>query len=201
MTWETTTGPAAEPLTAEEVKTFLRISSSSTDHDALIELLITAAREWAESGTGRLCLSQTIKQYWDTWPTQYGPNHQALGWCLGLAPVSSVTSIQYLDEDGATQTWATTNYTADTKSKPARIVPTDDVTYPDLDDAPNAVIVTYVAGHATPADVPAKVKGAMLQKIAFWYENPEDIPTGGVGNGYKIRSADALIFPERLHLI
>lgn len=195
MTYEITAQPTAEPLTVQEVKTFLNLTSN--DHDALLELLIQAAREWSEQTTGRRLLSQTINQYWDEWPTA------TIGgtWELGFAPVSSVTSIQYLDTNGATQTWATTNYTADVKGKPARIVPTDAVDYPDLDDAPNAVIVTYVAGASAVSSVPARTRAAMLQKIAFWYENREDIKVNGTGAGHMVRSADALLFNERLYLI
>ena len=195
MTYEITAQPTAEPLTLDEVKTFLKLTSN--DHDAMLDLFIRMAREWAEKTTGRAMLSQTIKEYWDEWPTGiFGET-----WELGIAPVTSVTSIQYLDSAGATQTWATTNYTADVKSRPARIVPTDAVEYPELDDAPNAVIVTYVAGVSSVSSVPATARAAMMQKIAFLYENREDIKINGVGSGYMVRSADALIFNERIHLI
>ena len=195
MTYEITAQPTAEPLTLDEVKTFLNLTSN--DHDAMLDLFIRMAREWAEKTTGRAMLSQTIKEYWDEWPTGiFGET-----WELGIAPVTSVTSIQYLDSAGATQTWATTNYTADVKSRPARIVPTDAVEYPELDDAPNAVIVTYVAGVSSVSSVPATARAAMMQKIAFLYENLEDIKINGVGPGYMVRSADALIFNERIHLI
>ena len=195
MTYEITAQPTAEPLTLDEVKTFLNLTSN--DHDAMLDLFIRMAREWAEKTTGRAMLSQTIKQYWDEWPTGiFGET-----WELGIAPVTSVTSIQYLDSAGATQTWATTNYTADVKSRPARIVPTDAVEYPELDDAPNAVIVTYVAGVSSVSSVPATARAAMMQKIAFLYENLEDIKINGVGPGYMVRSADALVFNERIHLI
>lgn len=195
MTYEITAQPTAEPITVQEVKTFLNLTAN--DHDALIEMLIKATREWSEKTTGRAMLSQTVKQYWDEWPTDtWGGT-----WELGVNPVSSVTSIQYIDTNGATQTWAASNYTADTKSRIARIVPTDTAEYPDLDDAPNAVIVTYVAGVSTVASVPATVKTAMLQKIAFLYENREDIKINGVGSAYMVRSADALLFNERRFLI
>lgn len=196
MTIEITTQPATEPLTVQEVKDFLKVTGN--DDDALIEIMIKAAREWAEKTTGRSWLSQTVKQYWDKWPTDIAKSYGE--WELGANPVSSVTSIQYIDEDGATQTWATTNYTADTKSVPARIFPTEDVTYPDLGQYPNAVICTYVVGASAPANVPATVKVGMLNKIAFWYENREDIPINESGN-YKIRSADAVLFQHRTNFL
>ncbi len=199
MTWEITSQAAAEPLTVEEAKTFLNLTSN--DHDALIAILIQAAREHVEKMTGLLLLSQTVKQYWDEWPVKYDGNLKLSTWELGLSPVSSVTSIQYLDTNGATQTWATTNYTADVKSRPARIVPTDAVYYPSLDDVPNAVIATYVVGYASAAAVPARLRVSMLQRIAFLYENREDIQIGGIGAGYRVRSADAMAFTERQHLI
>lgn len=191
MTWEVTTAATAEPLTVDEVKAFLNLTSN--EDNGLLETFIQSAREWAEKTTGRVLLSQTVKQYWDKWPP--GP------WCLGLGPVSAVTSISYKDENGATQTWAAANYTVDAVSIPARIYPTEDVEYPDLGQYPNAVWVTFAVGYANPAAVPADAKTAMLQKIAFLYENREDIPINGVGAGYRVRSADNLIFNNRVNLI
>jgi uncharacterized phiE125 gp8 family phage protein len=196
MTVEITTQPATEPLTVQEVKDFLKVDGN--DDDALIEVLIKAAREWAEATTGRSWLSQTAKEYWDKWPLSTVPPYGE--WRLGKTPVSSVTSIQYIDENGVTQTWAAANYTADTKSVPARIFPTEDVDYPDLGQYPNAVICTYVVGAAAPASVPATVKVGMLNKIAFWYENREDIPVNESGN-HKVRSADAVLFQHRTTLL
>jgi uncharacterized phiE125 gp8 family phage protein len=191
MTLEVTTQPTAEPLTVQEVKTFLNLTTN--DHDAMLEMFITAARQWAEKTAGRALLTQTLKQYWDEWPVQ--------AWSLGVSPVASVTSIQYIDENGATQTWASSNYTLDSKSTIARIFPTEDVDYPALGQYPNSVICTFVAGYTSPANVPADAKAAMLQKIAFLYENREDIPTGGVGAGYRVRSADSLLFNNRVNLV
>lgn len=191
MTIETTTQPAAEPLDIQEVKTFLNVTSN--DHDAMIELFVKMAREWAEHVTGLALLSQTVKQYWDEWPDGV--------FDLGKSPATSVTSIQYVDENGATQTWSATNYTADLKSTPPRIFPTENVDYPALGKYPNAVICTYVTGYATPLNVPARIKAAMLQQIAFLYENREDIPVNGVGGSYRVRSADALIFNNRIRIV
>jgi uncharacterized phiE125 gp8 family phage protein len=190
MTVEVTTQPTAEPLALDEVRTFLNLTSH--DHDAMLEMFIQMAREKEEKVQGRALLTQTVKQYWDKWPEP---------WVLGITPAASVTSIQYLDANGATQTWGTANYTADVKSTLPRIIPTSAVDYPALGDYPNAVICTYVVGYTSPANVPATTKAAMLQRIAFLYENREDIPLGGVGAGYRIRSADALSFQNRVYLI
>ena len=191
MTWEVTTQPTAEPLTVDEVKTFLNLTSN--EDNGMLETFIKAARQWAEANTGRVLLSQTVKQYWDEWPTGV--------WNLGVSPATSVTSISYKDANGATQTWSAANYAVDTVSVPARIYPREAVEYPGLGDYPNAVWATYVAGYASPATVPAPDRTAMLQKIAFLYENREDIPIQGVGSGYRVRSADALLFNSRLNLL
>lgn len=190
MTVEVTTQPTAEPLTLDEVKTFLNLTSN--DHDAMLEMFIQMARVQEEKRQGRALLTQTIKQYWDEWPTP---------WTLGITPAASVTSIQYIDENGATQTWNASNYTADLKSTIPRIIPTQTASYPALGQYPNAVICTYTAGYISPDNVPADTRAAMLQRIAFLYEQREDIPIGGVGAGYRIRSADALSFQNRVNLI
>lgn len=199
MPWEVTTLPAAEPLTTTDARAFLNLTSN--DDDDLLGLLIQSAREWVQKTTGRALLTQTIKEYWDWWPPEFGIDAALPGWTLSVSPASSVTSIQYVDTNGATQTWATSNYTVDVKSAIARIVPTDAVQYPALANVPNAVIATYVAGYSTVANVPATARTAMLQKIAYWYENREDIPVNGVGGKYRVRAADSLLFNERLYLV
>lgn len=179
MAYTIVTGPASEPLTLTEVKLHLRVDHSSDDN--LITMLIQAAREYVEQTTGRALLSQTIREYWDDFPTCCTLD-------LALSPLTSVTNFQYIDEDGATQTISGSNYTADTVSKPARIVKRDDYTWPTVDDIPNAVWVTYVAGAANAGALDASLKQAMLLQIGYWYENREDMPVNETNNP-RIRSA------------
>ncbi len=59
-------GPASEPVTLADAKTFLRV-----DHDAddvLIGSLIAAARRLVETATRRALITQTWRLVRDAWP-------------------------------------------------------------------------------------------------------------------------------------
>lgn len=205
MTYEITTQPTSEPITLEEARTFLKLTSNT--EDAIVAICIKQAREWAEKVTGRALLSQTVAQYWDYWPVQcpilgvrkFLQQHMDV-FLLALSPVQSVTNIQYKDDNGAWQTLAASNYATDLVSEPARIMYTESADLPTLGALPNAVKVTYVAGYSATANVPAQIKAAMLQQIAFLYENREDIPINE-SNNYRVRSADNLLFQRRINLV
>lgn len=190
MKYEITTDPAAEPVSLDEAKVQLRVDAD--DENDLIESLISVARRKVEQDTGRVLISQTVKAYWDKWPTG-----QTL--CLPLYPASTVTSVQYIDEDGATQTWTSTNYTTDLVGMTPRIVPNPEVDIPDVGDYPNAVIVTYTVGDTAPADVPAELKHAILTLVTLLYERREDMKLND--NTPNIRTAAWLLSGHRANLI
>lgn len=190
MKWQITTGPSLEPVTAVEAKKQLRVEHN--DEDDLIQHLISVARRKVEQETGRLLLSQTVNVRWDSWP--------ACGYLsLPYYPVSSVTHVKYLDENGALQTWASSNYSTDLYGMEARIVPNPDAYIPDVGDYPNAVQVEYVAGAAAIGDVPAELKHAILVELTMLYERREDIPLGA--NTPGVRTGAWLQFGSRKNLL
>jgi len=183
MSFERTTDAASEPLTTTEAKLHLKVDSS--DDDTLIERLIKAARRFSENYTERSFITQTWKARFDKFPDVIE---------LLYGPVLSITSIEYIDEDGDTQTLSSSNYTTDLKSKIARITPVDE--WPDTDDVTNAVTVTYTAGFgASSANVPEDIRAAMLLIIGKLYESREDnvkkMPTAAecLLNTYKVYHA------------
>jgi len=190
--YEITTDPAAEPVSLDEAKTQLRVDGA--DEDEHITRLISVARRKVEQETGRVLISQTVKCYWDKWPTGYG-----YSLFLPLYPAASVTSVQYIDEDGASQTWASSNYTADLVGMDPRIVPKPDVDIPGLGDYPNAITVTYVAGQSTTGAVPAELKHAILTTLTLLYERREDMKLND--NVPGVRTTSWLQFGSRKNLI
>ncbi len=190
MAYKVATAPTTEPFTRAYVKSWLKIPASITAEDTIIDELILAARSWAEHGTGRALMTQTIEDYFDCWPS-----------CgvlsLSVAPIQSVSSISYLS-GGTYTTWNIANYNVDIISAPCRITLKTNGSLPAYDVlTPNAFKVVYVAGASATSDIPQVTKQAMLQKIAFMYENREDIPLGG-GNTVRQRSADALLSAQRI---
>lgn len=165
-----TTAPTSEPLTLTEVKDHLRIDD--TDSDDELTLLLAAARSHVETRTNRQLMQATFELTLDRWP---GGRELV----LRMPPLASVTSVTYYDEDEASQTLASGDYHVDTATEPGRIVLKDGESWPNLDERPAAVTVTYVAGQASADDVPDAAKLATLQLLAHWFENREAVAFGG----------------------
>lgn len=161
--------PAAvvtEPVSLETAKAFLRVDG--TQDDAVISLLISAAREKGESISRLAFLTQTVELVLDAWP-------EDLTLRLRRAPLQSVTSVTYLEKEGVQATW--TDYQVDARSAVGTVtfgsVPSATL-YPT-----GAIKITYVAGYGdTATSVPSNLQMALLMLIAYWYENREsqDVP-------------------------
>lgn len=163
MAYSVTTAPASEPLTTAEAKSHLNVDTS--DDDTLIDNMIKAARIAIENYLDQKLITQTITEYFDEFPTDGVFN-------LTVWPVQSITSVNYLDTDGASQTWNASNYTTDLVSEPARITNAYSVSYPSTRDQINAVNVVYVAGYGDDStDIPELIRRAMLLLIADMYDN------------------------------
>lgn len=168
--WKMVTEPTIEPVTVEEAKTHLNITHS--EDDALIGTYISAARQLCESRTGRAFVTQTQDLYLDGFPV--GPIQ------VRRPPLSSVTSITYVDDDdGSTATLSSTAYIVDTVSEPARITPAYNDTWPGTRQIVNAVKVRCVLGYGT-TDIPTKAKQAIKLLVGNWYANRENIVVGTI---------------------
>lgn len=190
MKYQIATGPAAEPVTLEEAKAQLRV-----EHDAentLIQSLVSVCRRKVEQETGRALFTQTINVAWDKWPKRGVLE-------LPIYPAASIAYVKYIDEDGALQTWDSSNYSTDLIGMGPRIVPKPDVDIPDIGDYPNAIQVQYTAGETTTAAIPPELKHAILVHLALLYERREDMPLNG--NTPGVRTASWLQFNSRANLI
>jgi uncharacterized phiE125 gp8 family phage protein len=177
------TPPAAEPLDRATVKAHLRVDID--DDDALIDGLISASREVAESRTGRALMPQTLALYLDEFPPSLRSGSlERIQFAdpirLPRPPIQSVTSITYTDYTNTVNTMAPTDYQVDTTSEPGRIVPAFATSWPlNLLRSIGAVKVLYVCGYADAAHVPQSVKQGMLLLIGHWYETRETVATSG----------------------
>lgn len=164
--------PAIEPVSVDEAKR----NSDEDDNarDADFARWITEGRRMIEHNARRSLINQTLVMKFDEFPA-----------CdyieLQNPPLSSVTSIAYLDANGDSQTWASGNYEVDTARTPGVVHLAFDKAWPTTRGIQNAVTITYVAGYgSTPADVPAEAKAAILLLVKQRYDNPEsgDEPMG-----------------------
>jgi uncharacterized phiE125 gp8 family phage protein len=190
MKYQISTGPTAEPVSLKEAKTQLRVDGD--DENTYIINLISTARRNVEQETGRVLMLQTVKAFWDKWPAG-----RVL--CLPLYPAASISLVEYVDENGTTQTWNASNYTTDVVGMTPRVVPNPDTDLPDLGDYPNAIVVTYTAGEQTAATVPQDLKHRILVSLTMLYERREDIKLND--NTPGIRTAAWLQFSHRSNLI
>lgn len=156
---------STEPLTLSEAKAHLRVTSS--DDDAYISTLITVARELVEKETRQIWTAATFKISYDTFPatdTIIIPD---------ITNISSITNIQYFDNNGADTTWDSSNYDL-ASTLPCRIVKKTASDYPSTDNQPDNVRIKVVT--ATPTGgVPKPILQAMLLIIGHFYENRQEV--------------------------
>ncbi len=79
-----------------------------------------------------------------------------------MSPIQSITSVEYVDTDGATQTLASSGYQFDAKG---RLSPSYGNSWPSTRSQYDAVTVTYIAGETHAGNVPEDIKHAMLLMI------------------------------------
>lgn len=201
-----TVAPAGEPITLAEAKAWLRVDG--TDEDVLIASLIEAARAYVETFTGRALITQQWELSLDAFPcgTRFANGrlieHKTISLTgreivLPRAPLASVESVQYYDEDGTLQTFAAACYFSDTRAEPGRLVLDEDYDWPETQCRPNAVIVAYTAGYGTPQQVPQRLRTAIRFMITHWFTNRSPVNIGNIVNQIP-SSAEALLWQLRL---
>lgn len=188
------TPPTGEPVTLEEALDHVRLPQDAPD-SAVVEALITAAREYVEIQTGRQLLTASYSLTLDHFP------HWRVPVSLPMPPLQDVTAITYLDAAGATQTWAAGQYVVDAPAGPrcleGRFYPALDCDYPDTAARRDAVTVAFDAGYGTAADVPQAIKQALLLLVGHYYENREAsvVGAGSFTVATLPMAVDALLAP------
>lgn len=165
MSLEQTSAPSVEPVTTTTQKNWMRVDSS--DEDTLIGNLAAASRAYFEMTTSRQCITAT-------WVYKFSVFPATGDLILPISPLQSVTSIQYVDTAGDTQTWGSSLYTVDTASDIGRVRPIYDEDYPSSRGYDGDVTVTFIAGYGDAAsDVPDGALTAIQLLASNWFENRE----------------------------
>ena len=140
-------GPALEPLTLEEAKRFLRITSDAEDAD--VQALVAAARKRIERGTELALITQTVEVKLDCF---WGGRLE-----LPMPPLQSVESITYLDVNGVEQTLDPAVYRVSTHRRPGQVWLASGESWPATKSEGEVVTITLLAGIGdTPEDLLAK---------------------------------------------
>jgi hypothetical protein len=213
------TAPSAEPVTRAEAKTHLRVESGYTQDDALIDTLITAAREWAENETRRAFVYSRWRMTVDNFPLRYSgtldtPRPQFESYPLGYSgviklprpPLYSVESLAYVDTSGATRSLYSTeqvspysdaDYQIDAKRAPAVLQPLYGKYWPTARTQVGGVTITYWSGYTpgsgSPTDYAANVPGAIKTAIKFHVEAHYD--RDAAMYGVLLNAAKNLLLP------
>lgn len=163
----------AEPITLAEAKDHLRVVIS--DEDDYISALIIAARQMVEGRTQRRLVpgAQVL-------PLQVFTD----GVALPGVPFGDVTSITYIDQDGAAQTLSTDVYEVNAFVEPATLERKYGQSWPAVQTG--SIRVNFTAGYSTPDDVPHALKQWMLLAIGTMYENREQATAMGAGGFYEL---------------
>ena len=178
----------AEPITLAQLKAQVR--QDTTDDDAVLTLAIAAARAKAENYTGTAIISQTWEQTLDEFP--------AAEIELLKPPVTSITSLSYVDTTGATQVISSGNYALDAATFPGWLLPAYGYEWPETRDQANAVTIRYVTGYADAAAVPGDMRAWLLMTAAFIYAQREVMVLGGKVAEIPSRFCDSLLDPYRV---
>ena len=171
---EESTAPVSEPLMLPDLKEWLRVDLDFKDDDLMLTDLITSGRKHFTEITNRAFVNTTYKLRLDKFP---GGLLEPIR--IPIAPLSSVTSVTYLDGDGNSQTWAAAKYDVDIYDYVGSVRPTENESYPATQAVIQAVTVEFVAGYGADAtSVPHDIVAALKVFIAGLYENREPYLAG-----------------------
>lgn len=154
------TAATSSPITLAQAAKQCELNPDDADHQDHLNLLITAAREQWEHDTDTFAISQTV----EITANSFDDPFQLVG-----RPVSAITFIKYYDDNDTLQTVSSSVYGLDATRRQVRLNRLQ--TWPTHSDRWDAVVVRYVAGHASADAVPAIAKQAMLLLVAHYFEN------------------------------
>jgi len=165
-----TVAPGIEPVTLDEAKAHIRQSGNADD--ALLTRIISAARSYVETETGRALITQTFEATFGEWPTVFNSDIESSEYgsivpSAQRVPAIEIVKLPFGSVSGITaagEAW--TDFTAIKTARGVRIKPTS--TIPD-----GEIVVTFTAGYgSTAALVPSDLSYAILMLVATLYDNP-----------------------------
>ena len=207
MPMQLITPPAGEPISLAEAKLHLRVDFD--DDDSLIQVLISAARQAAETLTNRQLVTARWRMVLDSFPgpslmgvpagqTFTLPGHAIL---LTKSPVTSVVEIRYLDMAGIWQVMPAAHYTVDSACEPARITPVFGQIWPIALPQIGAVSVIFDTGYGNASAVPEGIKTWIKLRVGSLYVHREEVASMTRGRIDPLPFIDGLLDPYKVPLI
>lgn len=192
-----TTPPAVEPITLEQAKNYLRVTTDADD--AEIAALIATVRRYAEHWLRRAFITQKLEIALGGFPAGAGSvngflraelHYGAAAWGgdwmprsaadpieIQRAPLQSIDSVRYIDQAGAEILMDPAAYQV-SKSDPARLAPAPYTVWPATQPGRlEAVTIAITAGYGDDAaTVPPTIVQALKLWLAHLYENRGENP-------------------------
>ena len=160
---ETVTAAAAsEPVTAAQVKQQCGIATSDTSYDDMITRMIASGRGFVEKYCAIRVVTQTVTIKCDEFADFAR---------LPVAPIQSVSSIAYIDADGATQTLSNTVYEVRTDGMVTSIVLKFAQVWPVIQTGSRITVTAVVGWTSVPQEI---VSGILLWIGRFFYHSKSD---------------------------
>lgn len=205
--------PVKEPVSLAECKAALNVDSDLTADDALIDMLITGAREYAESYCNRSFVTQkwclTLDSFTDISARGDGPYMGCIK--LEKAPIQTVDSITYVDMAGVTQTITAPGtpdvvttvpnewkFVVDLTGSVGKISPAFANIWPITLPQMSAVKINFTAGYGPVADdgtsaVPMTIRNWIKMRVATLYQNREEVAVMPRGKVEALPYVDRLL--------
>ncbi len=187
--------PTDLPITLGEAKDHLRVLNTDTADDPSIHGYLATAMAILDGPEGilnRALVTQTLVFTFDRFP-----NVNAFS--LPFPPLVSVTSITYVDNNGDTQTWATSKYRVLNAANPTvcgRVELAYGETWPTTRRIEQAITVTFQAGFGDATAVPEHYKHLIKVMVKEMFDNREPLEKSNVEQSPAYRGLLAqCIFP------
>jgi uncharacterized phiE125 gp8 family phage protein len=160
-----TNPPSAEPVTLAQAKAHLRVDSDA--EDALISVLISAARRQVEAMTGLALMNQGWSFLADDWPVKGE-------FALPLHPLIAVEELRVHGEEGDPAMIDPAHYYVDRWARPARLI-LRERNWPRPGRIANGIEIEATLGFGDEADdVPEDLRQAILRLVTHWHERRGD---------------------------
>lgn len=178
--------PSAEPWSAAEAKSFLRVEHD--EDDAIIASLISAARSHVEALTRRALLTQTWRFVLDAWPDDGR-------FTLRMGPLRSVVAARVYDHAGNASAIDVATFVVDAA---ANVVASPYWSLPAPGRPVAGIELDVVLGYgALASDVPDGLRHAIRMLVAHWYEN-RGLAAIGANVAMLPAGVSAVIAPYRM---
>lgn len=197
----TITPPTSLAVPLADVKKYLHIDD--TENDVIITRLIKAATFYAQNNTGAWFAPTELEYRLAEWPWGLDyPNRIA----LPAFPVRSLTSVKYLDKDGAEQTVDPSNYELVAGASISLVMFERGFTYPGIKRGTYPVRFRFKAGYNTPVpatgddpklNIPEEAIVAIMMVVVNWYENRGDIASNNLKDA--LTAADNILAQLRIY--